>query len=98
MVCTKCEKKLAKLACPDKWKEGSSNAGSSRDTTGKNKAIGKKKVSSRYNPYCQVCKICKQNIHTGDGMYCQACAYKKGVCSLCGVQIMDTTFYKQSNV
>lgn len=25
MVCAKCEKKLAKVACPDKWKEGSSN-------------------------------------------------------------------------
>jgi hypothetical protein len=25
MVCAKCEKKLSKVACPDKWKEGSSN-------------------------------------------------------------------------
>jgi hypothetical protein len=26
MVCKKCEKKLATLAAPDKWKEGSKNA------------------------------------------------------------------------
>lgn len=25
MVCKKCEKKLATLAAPDKWKEGSKN-------------------------------------------------------------------------
>ena len=25
MVCAKCEKKLTKVACPEKWKEGSSN-------------------------------------------------------------------------
>mmetsp|Transcript_46210 Transcript_46210/g.77021 ORF Transcript_46210/g.77021 Transcript_46210/m.77021 type:complete len:100 (-) Transcript_46210:207-506(-) len=97
MVCSKCEKKLASLSCPDKWKDGARNAGSSRDTSGTNKAIGKQKASARFNPYSQGCKICKQPIHqTGGGLYCHGCAYKKGVCSMCGVQVLDTTYYKQS--
>ena len=27
----------------------------------------------------------------------QACAYKKGICSMCGKKIMDTKSYKQSS-
>lgn len=29
--------------------------------------------------------------------YCHACAYSKGLCAMCGVQILDTKSYKQSN-
>lgn len=43
-------------------------------------------------PYC----IALPQIHQGDGMYCHACAYSKGLCALCGVQILDTKSYKQS--
>mmetsp|Transcript_23841 Transcript_23841/g.32783 ORF Transcript_23841/g.32783 Transcript_23841/m.32783 type:complete len:99 (+) Transcript_23841:309-605(+) len=98
MVCQKCEKKLSTLACPDKWKTGSSSGPPPRDTKGSNKSLGKKKASARYNPYAIGCKVCKCPIHTGQGMYCHACAYKKGVCAICGVQVLDTSFYKQSSV
>ncbi|GAU14906.1 hypothetical protein TSUD_46990 [Trifolium subterraneum] len=43
------------------------------------------------------CIICKQQVHQ-DGKYCHTCAYSKGVCAMCGKQVLDTKFYKQSNV
>jgi hypothetical protein len=33
MVCAKCEKKLSKVAAPDKWKEGSRNTKGTVTTT-----------------------------------------------------------------
>ncbi|KAK9828911.1 hypothetical protein WJX72_002750 [[Myrmecia] bisecta] len=93
MVCDKCQKKLTKVACPDKWVEGSNN---SLRTGGvkvnENKLLSKKK---RWAPYAASCKTCKQKMHQ-EGMYCQGCAYSKGMCAMCGKQIMDTAGYKQS--
>lgn len=43
------------------------------------------------------CIICKQQVHQ-DGKYCHTCAYSKGVCAMCGKQVLDTKHYKQSNV
>lgn len=96
MVCTKCEKKLSKVICPDKWKDGSNNntEGGGRKVN-ENKALSKKK---RWQPYGQSltkCKICKSNLHQ-EAQYCQTCAYSKGVCAMCGKQILDTSQYKQS--
>lgn len=66
MVCAKCEKKLTKVAPPEKWKDG---AGPSRKVN-QNKLLGRDK---RFTPYgsgggAAKCKICKQQIHQGDGM------------------------------
>jgi hypothetical protein len=36
-----------------------------------------------------------QTLHN-DGMYCQGCAYVKGLCSMCGKQIIDVSKYKQT--
>lgn len=97
MVCAKCEKKLQKVACPDKWKAGSSNtveSGGRKVNT--NKALEKK---SKYSPYAtgkvHKCKICKSTLHQ-EGIYCHNCAYSKGLCAMCGVQILDVKNYKQS--
>ncbi|KAK3275382.1 hypothetical protein CYMTET_16489 [Cymbomonas tetramitiformis] len=105
MVCAKCEKKLnsKKLACPDPYREGArEHVGSlAKKKVGgaANKALGKNKASAKYNPYAVAkCKICKEPNHQGEGMYCHTCAYKAGVCNLCGVKVLDTTFYKQSAV
>ncbi|KAL2926836.1 Cysteine-rich PDZ-binding protein [Bienertia sinuspersici] len=38
--------------------------------------------------------ICKQQVHQ-EGKYCHTCAYSKGVCAMCGKQVLDTKFYKQ---
>lgn len=96
MVCEKCEKKLSKVIVPDKWKEGASNtteAGGRK--INENKLLSKKK---RWTPYGNTkCIICKQQVHQ-DAKYCHTCAYSKGVCAMCGKQVLDTKFYKQSNV
>ncbi|KAM0858872.1 hypothetical protein ACQ4PT_047558 [Festuca glaucescens] len=96
MVCTKCEKKLGKVIVPDKWKEGASNTleGGGRKIN-ENKLLSKK---NRWTPYGNTkCVICKQQVHQ-DGKYCHTCAYSKGVCAMCGKQVLDTKLYKQSNV
>ncbi|XP_059292874.1 uncharacterized protein LOC132623455 [Lycium barbarum] len=96
MVCDKCEKKLSKVIVPDKWKAGASNTteGGGRKIN-ENKLLSKKK---RWTPYGNTkCTICKQQVHQ-DGKYCHTCAYSKGVCAMCGKQVLDTKLYKQSNV
>ncbi|KAJ1982967.1 hypothetical protein H4R35_000093 [Dimargaris xerosporica] len=96
MVCKKCEKKLGKLATADTWKAGSRNA-----VTGKQRAVNENKLLSsskkhRQMPYAAKCKLCKSTLHQSHASYCQSCAYKKGLCAMCGTQILDTTMYKQS--
>uniref|UniRef100_A0A7N0REN3 Cysteine-rich PDZ-binding protein n=1 Tax=Kalanchoe fedtschenkoi TaxID=63787 RepID=A0A7N0REN3_KALFE len=96
MVCDKCEKKLAKVIVPDKWKEGASNT-----TEGGGRKINENKLLSKKNRWSPLgttkCIICKQQVHQ-NGKYCHTCAYSKGVCAMCGKQVLDTKFYKQSNV
>ncbi|KAL4367781.1 hypothetical protein GQ457_05G034210 [Hibiscus cannabinus] len=96
MVCDKCQKKLSKVIVPDKWKEGASNTNESGGRKiNENKLLSKKK---RWTPYGNTkCIICKQQVHQ-DGKYCHTCAYSKGVCAMCGKQVLDTKLYKQSNV
>ncbi|KAI7902534.1 cysteine-rich PDZ-binding protein [Cokeromyces recurvatus] len=97
MVCKKCEKKLTALAAPDKWKEGSKNAvvGSSGRKLNQNKLLSKS-AKSRYTPLGNNCKLCKARVHQEKAHYCQDCAYKKGICAMCGKQILNTSSYKQS--
>ncbi|PPS06805.1 hypothetical protein GOBAR_AA13838 [Gossypium barbadense] len=95
MVCEKCQKKLSKVIVPDKWKEGASNTNESGGRKiNENKLLSKKR---RWTPYGNTkCIICKQQVHQ-DGKYCHTCAYSKGVCAMCGKQVLDTKLYKQSN-
>lgn len=95
MVCEKCEKKLAKVIVPDKWKAGASNTlESGGRKVNENKLLGKQQ---RYQPYKTTvkCKICKSALHQ-QGIYCHNCAYQKGLCAMCGKQILDTKSYKQT--
>ncbi|KAK1424259.1 hypothetical protein QVD17_19583 [Tagetes erecta] len=96
MVCDKCEKKLSKVIVPDKWKEGASNT-----TEGGGRKINENKLLSKKNRWSPLgttkCIICKQQVHQ-NGKYCHTCAYSKGVCAMCGKQVLDTKYYKQSNV
>ncbi|XP_065920496.1 cysteine-rich PDZ-binding protein-like [Dysidea avara] len=97
MVCKDCEKKLGRVACPDPWKSGARNTvdGGGRKV-GENKAITGKKA--RFNPYqrFEKCRICKQQVHQVGSHYCQGCAYKKGICAMCGKKILDVSSYRQS--
>uniref|UniRef100_A0A4W3H6K5 Cysteine-rich PDZ-binding protein n=1 Tax=Callorhinchus milii TaxID=7868 RepID=A0A4W3H6K5_CALMI len=65
-----------------------------------NKALTSK--SSRFEPYGRrrfaICRICKSSVHQAGSNYCQGCAYKKGICAMCGKKILDTKNYKQTSV
>ncbi|KAF8057676.1 REV1 [Scenedesmus sp. PABB004] len=93
MVCQACEQKLQKVACPDKWKEGSNNTSATRKLN-QNALLSK---SKKYAPYKtqHKCLTCKSNLHQ-EGKYCHGCAYAKGLCAMCGKSILDTKSYKQS--
>ena len=40
-------------------------------------------------------QVCGQSLHQ-EGIYCQPCAYSLGVCSMCGVKMLDTSGYRMS--
>ncbi|XP_069962948.1 cysteine-rich PDZ-binding protein [Bactrocera oleae] len=93
MVCDRCEAKLSKVATPDPWKNGA----------GKRKINENKFLSTardRQNPIAKSlapCRICRQKVHQIGSHYCQACAYKKAICAMCGKKLLDTKNYKQSS-
>lgn len=101
MVCAKCEKKLGKVITPDPWKTGARNTTEfGGRKVGENKALTAKKA--RFAPYGETsqftkCKICKSSVHQVGSHYCQGCAYKKGICAMCGRKIIETKGYKQSS-
>uniref|UniRef100_A0A3Q3KWD1 Cysteine-rich PDZ-binding protein n=1 Tax=Mastacembelus armatus TaxID=205130 RepID=A0A3Q3KWD1_9TELE len=102
MVCEKCEKKLGKVITPDTWKDGA------RNTTGEvglvliNILVRLCNISFRFDPYSKTgfatCRICKSSVHQSGSHYCQGCAYKKGICAMCGKKVLDTKNYKQTSV
>ncbi|KAI0048132.1 hypothetical protein FA95DRAFT_1558403 [Auriscalpium vulgare] len=104
MVCTKCEKKLSKVAAPDPFKSSSASIKEGSRNVGGSKLIGKPKAPStsstskttRFQPYAGKCKDCKQTVTQNRAKYCHGCAFKKGICSICGKQILDTSGYSMS--
>lgn len=72
----------------------SSAAGPSRPLAS-NKLIASK---NRYNPLTAKCKICKGTVSQEKATYCSGCAYKKGLCAICGKAVSDTTKFKMSSV
>mmetsp|Transcript_51456 Transcript_51456/g.107040 ORF Transcript_51456/g.107040 Transcript_51456/m.107040 type:complete len:102 (+) Transcript_51456:76-381(+) len=101
MVCAKCEKKLAKLANPDVWREGGRN-NTMRDkdkgarTINENMLL-KHKQTNKANPYANKCKTCKCTLHQ-PGVYCAQCAYQNGFCAMCGKKIVDVSNHLMSTV
>ncbi|KAF8331682.1 PDZ-binding protein [Cantharellus anzutake] len=95
MVCTKCEKKLSKLAAPDPFQPSSSTR-----TVGENKLAVKGRPGTstkRFTPYGSKCKDCKSNTTQNQAKYCHGCAFKRGACAICGKKILDTSGYAMSN-
>lgn len=39
------------------------------------------------------CRLCKGMLHANQELYCQHCAYKNGLCTMCGKQVQDTSMY-----
>jgi len=89
MVCDDCSRNLSGLAAPDSWKAGSTD----RSKSGENKLLRK---GVRSNPYGNYCKVCKLRVQITHATYCTQCAYGKGICAVCGKQVLDTTMYKMS--
>ncbi|RWW04914.1 hypothetical protein BHE74_00041615 [Ensete ventricosum] len=127
MVCEKCEKKLAKVIVPDKWKEGASNTTESGGRKiNENKLLSKKNrslVSPSFLPSLLRFRYGEETIHQQrvviplispdlielqlpiaalvvDMIFFISCegALARGVCAMCGKQVLDTKLYKQSNV
>ena len=104
MVCESCQTKVTKLAVPDKWKDGARNSvgstGSSASGGSKalktNKAlIGKFKVeTTSQHKICRICKSKTQPPHN----FCNDCSHKKGLCSMCGKKVVDTSKHNMSLV
>ncbi|TMW64274.1 hypothetical protein Poli38472_012896 [Pythium oligandrum] len=99
MVCDKCEEKLSKLVVPDKWKDGARNTTGGKDG---GRAVGsasrlseKRQRSNRFAPLERSCKICKGKV-AQRAYYCNQCAYKKGICAMCGRKVVDTKKFKMS--
>lgn len=114
MVCGDCEKKQTKLSNMDMWKDGSRNAqvGHGKDAgrrLGANKLLSGNRYgnmaggASRFQPYTggaqtKRCRLCKAMLHGDAELYCQHCAYKHGLCSMCGKNIADTSMYASGQV
>mmetsp|Transcript_20613 Transcript_20613/g.29831 ORF Transcript_20613/g.29831 Transcript_20613/m.29831 type:complete len:98 (+) Transcript_20613:39-332(+) len=96
MVCNKCEEKLSKVIVPDKWKSGARNVGGSQVSGRNNMLLSKKGKNRRFTPMERRCRICKSKV-SQDAHYCQECAYKKGICAMCGRRIASTKEYKMSS-
>ena len=99
------EKKLVKIATPDPWKAGSRAAAAASTSNGARRLLNENKLltggKGRYNPYSKAfrkCRICGQSVHQPEAHYCQACAFKKGICAMCGVRLVNTTNYNQCAV
>ena len=91
------------IATPNPWKAGQSSGSneSSGRKVNENKLLSSKK--NRFNPYTtsgefNKCRICRTKVHQVGAHYCQDCAYKKGICAMCGTKILKTKNYKQSSV
>jgi hypothetical protein len=97
MVCDTCEKKLTKVCVPDKWKDGARNtiASSGGKITGKTNKIIQSLSKSSYIPENSLCRICKSKVMQSH-YYCNDCAHKKGICTMCGKKTVDVTSHKMS--
>lgn len=100
MVCSKCEKKQLssnkRIITPETWKDGSSQP----TKVNENKLLSSKKLTGKnsFEPYAASCKLCSAKLHQKGHAYCQKCAYKKGICGMCGIKMVDTSKYVQRTV
>jgi hypothetical protein len=97
MVCDSCQSKVSKIIVPDKWKDGARNtvAFGAVKGTKTNKALAAKKQSAQWIPSENTCRLCKSktlvNMH-----FCNDCAHKKGICSMCGKKVVDVSSHRMS--
>lgn len=105
MVCEKCEKKLSTLVTADTWKAGAKNTlesggrqlNENKLLTSSSKARLASGTADSSKAQFRDCRICKAKCHQVGSYYCQHCAYKKAICSMCGIKIASTKSHNQSS-
>ena len=86
MVCDECSRKIKSLATVDD---------NNKRVYGKVKIEIKKYSNIKYfNLKCLSCTGRVEN----NNKYCITCAYKKGICEVCGKQLTNTKMYKYNDV
>lgn len=95
MVCEKCSLKLKHVATPDPWKMGGRTDSTDTASSSGGRKINENKAltASKFNnPISKnkKCRICAAKLHQEMAHYCQGCAYKKGICAMCGKKIQST--------
>ncbi|KAG5667298.1 hypothetical protein PVAND_015284 [Polypedilum vanderplanki] len=97
MVCEKCEAKLKHVVTADPWKHQGRSSDKAGTSAGR-KVNENKILTARFDPTkgLRKCRICQSKIHQDGAYYCQSCAYKKGICGMCGKKILNTKSYRQS--
>lgn len=98
MVCDFCQSKISKIAVPDKWKDGARNVigSSSGVKPGKtNKALSASKAGMKWVPDQSKCRLCKSKVQPKMN-YCNDCAHKRGVCTMCGRKVVDVSKHNMS--
>lgn len=78
---------------PDmKSKISKKSSSSSRDD------LGEGSSSSFAGGAVSQCKKCKSKVAKTGAKYCQGCAYKDGICSMCGTEVLkNKSQYKMSS-
>ena len=103
MVCAKCEAKLPKLIVADKWKAGAIDArkttSASSGGSGSIGGVGVGAAGGGGGPAMTLrpCRLCKAKVHLEGAHYCQPCAYKNGICAMCGARVLATAGYTMSS-
>lgn len=95
MVCDSCQGKLSKVIVPDKWKAGARNVVGPVKAGKTNRLLARAAAGSQWIPDESRCRLCRSK--TTAGMhYCNDCAHKKGICSMCGKKTVDTSSYNMT--
>lgn len=94
MVCDSCEKKLSTVCVPDKWKEGARNISGGK-VVGKTNKILQNLSKSQYIPEQSACRLCQSKVMPRHA-YCNDCAHKKGICTMCGKKTVDVSRHRMS--
>jgi len=94
MVCDNCQSKLKKIITPN-VRRTTEERNTAASKLNENKLLTSKS-RSRLTPYGRNCKLCKCSVHLEGAHYCNGCAYKKGICSMCGKKVVNTKMLNMS--
>jgi hypothetical protein len=94
MVCEDCARKNEKLVTPVMYSESSDKTGASKSVI-KNMILHKRKYE--FDPMGIRCLTCKGRVENKN-KYCLTCAYKNGICEMCGKKLVNTKLYKYSDI